>query len=69
MVGSPLLHPLIFSIYPILLLYGANLEEVRLGQVVLPMAISAGAAALLYLVLTRGLKSGEKAGLIVSLPP
>ena len=39
-------HPLLFAVYPVLFLYARNLDSVFLGEVLRPLAVSGGFAAL-----------------------
>ena len=65
--GTSLIHPILFSIYPILFLYSYNIYNVPLRGLFLPLLIVPLFAAALWLVLRFVLKSGMKAGFIVSL--
>jgi len=60
-------HPLLFALFPVLALYSVNVREVAPSDIVLPAAVSMGAAlALLALsgLLSRNLR---KAGVFASI--
>ena len=59
-------HPLLFAAYPVLFLWSQNLGETDPREVVLPLLVLVGAAALLTLVLGRLLGDRRRAALIVS---
>lgn len=60
-------HAFLLAIYPILFLYAQNVDFVPLGEALVPMAITAAFAALLFLSLSAILKDVARAGLLVSL--
>jgi hypothetical protein len=60
-------HPLLFAAFPVLFLFARNLKEgVTGGDLALPLLVSVGAAALLWVAGTPLLRSAAKAGLVVS---
>jgi len=64
---SSLIHPILFAIYPVLFLYSHNIYNVPLRGLFLPLLIVPLFALSLWLVLRFVLKSGMKAGFIVSI--
>ncbi len=60
-------YPLLLAAYPVLALFAANLGQVRLKELWGPLLITAGAAAVLNLLLTPVLKDSGKAGLVTAL--
>src|SRR5206468_82843 len=63
----PPLHPLLFAIYPVLFLYGQNLGEVTLGDLVVPIAVVAIGALAVYAVTRLILRSSGRGALAASL--
>jgi hypothetical protein len=61
------LHPFLFAAAPVLFLYAFNIGQVVPGDVVLPLAVSLGGAALLFAVLRLALGNSLEAGMLVSL--
>jgi hypothetical protein len=60
------LHPILFAIYPVLFLYGRNVDFATLRDALVPMTIMATAASLLLAVLYAILRDPTRAGLLVS---
>jgi hypothetical protein len=69
MKRTPVVHPFLFSLFPILALYAYNLKSIPIsaGELAGPLAASIACVAVLYLVLRTALKNPAKAGLLVSL--
>lgn len=69
--AAPVLHPLLFAIYPALALWSSNISEISFTgsqvQVVLPLAISLLIAGLAWGLLSLALSNKKKAGLVVTL--
>jgi hypothetical protein len=65
----PVVHPFLFSLFPILALYAYNIKSipVPLGELVGPLAASLACAVVLFLAFRVALKNPAKAGLLVSL--
>jgi hypothetical protein len=63
----PPAHPLLFAIYPVLFLYGQNLGEVTLGDLVAPIAIVVVASLVVYAVARLVLRTSGRAALATSL--
>ncbi len=61
------IHPILFAIYPVLFLYSYNIYNLPLRGLFLPLLIVPLFALSLWLVLRFVLKSGMKAGFVVSL--
>jgi hypothetical protein len=61
------IHPILFAAYPILALLGYNIEEIRAGAALRPLAVSLFATAVLFLLLRLALHSAQKAAFITTL--
>ncbi len=64
---SLVLHPIFFAIFPALFLWAHNVEEASIEQAALPLALSALAAVLVWLLLFLLMKDNKKAALATSL--
>lgn len=62
-----IIHPILFSIYPILFLYSHNVRELLLADLVLPLVIAIIICSFLFLATRLALKDAYKAGIITSL--
>jgi hypothetical protein len=60
-------HVLLFAVFPVLFLYGFNLQEMDVGDIFWPLAYSTAGAFLLWALLALLLRHGRKAGLATSL--
>jgi len=60
------LHPVLIAAWPVLFLYGANIGELNLGDLVAPLAVIVGAALGLLVAGAYVLRDGRRAALIVS---
>ncbi|MCJ7486736.1 MAG: hypothetical protein MUQ25_11300 [Candidatus Aminicenantes bacterium] len=69
MKRGPVIHPFLFSLFPILALYAYNIKSipVPLGELPGPLAASASCALVLFLAFRIAFKDPAKAGLLVSL--
>lgn len=69
MKRTPVVHPFLFSLFPILALYAHNIKSipVPLRELAGPLAATLVFAAGLYFGLRAGLKNAAKSGLLVSL--
>ena len=65
-VNKLVIFPFLFSIFPILLLYSENVNEIPVAELVTPLLLTFLIVSLLFLVLNYILKSGIKAGLIIT---
>jgi hypothetical protein len=64
----PPVHPLLFAAFPVLFLWAHNLEEgITFGDVVRPLALVIGGAAVVWLLGIVVLRSVDKASLVVSI--
>lgn len=63
----PLLHPFLFTLYPILNLYAANLSQVTFPQVQRSLLVFLGLTALILAIFLLWLKDRARAGLAASL--
>jgi len=63
------IHPFLFSLFPILALYAHNIRSLPIpfGELVGPLAVSLAVAALIFLLLRATLKDASRSGLLVSL--
>ena len=61
-----ILHPFLFAILPILLLYTQNMDEIYISEVRLPIIIALISSFLLWLVLALVLRDRIRAGLLTS---
>jgi hypothetical protein len=62
-----IVHPLLFSIYPILFYYNYNKDQVPFRDSIIPLLISLSVSALLFLIARAVFRNSTTAGLIVSL--
>jgi hypothetical protein len=60
------IHPFLLAVYPILFLYGQNIDLTPLADVVAPLAVALCSALLLYLALYVAIRDAAKAGLLSS---
>jgi len=67
LLKSAAIHPILFSIFPILLLFFYNAKLLPSEEVVIPLLISAVLTFLIWILIGIILKNRIKAGLIVSL--
>jgi hypothetical protein len=67
MTRRPPVHPLLFAVYPVLFLYGQNLGEVTLGDLLAPIAIVLIAGLAVYAVARLILRTSGRAALVTSL--
>lgn len=59
-------HPLLLAVWPVLFLYGQNVGELRLAELVVPLVVVALTALLFLVAGTFLLRDGRRAALIVS---
>lgn len=62
-----IVHPIIFSIFPVLFLFSLNIDSLNYEEVILPIIIVPLASLALWTILSLILKNKLKAGLIISL--
>ncbi|MFP3975430.1 MAG: hypothetical protein ACLFVK_04315, partial [Dehalococcoidia bacterium] len=62
-----LIHPFLFAIYPVLLLFSQNVQYTSLSDILIPAGVIVGLTGLLLLLLGWRLNSFEKAGAITSI--
>jgi hypothetical protein len=60
------LHPLLLAVWPVLFLYGQNVGELQLAELVLPLVVVALAALVLLVGATFLVRDGRRAALIVT---
>ena len=65
--NKKILHPFLLAAYPVLALFGANIEEVQMVSVLRPLIIAVLGAAFLFLLLKYLLKDWQKAAASSSL--
>lgn len=63
---NPVLHPILFAVYPLLALFAHNQSELDMGVLWVPLALCVGVAAALYGVLALIFKRGTTAGVLAS---
>ena len=63
----PILHPLLFALFPVLFLYAHNMSELYLSQLALPLLVAGAAGVFVWLVLALALHDTHRAALISSL--
>lgn len=63
----PVVHPLLFAMFPILFLYSENIAEVSPSEIVMPMALALGSTLLLLVLSGLILRDFRKAGIVVSI--
>lgn len=66
MKKSPVIHPFLFALFPILFLFAHNVGQVSSSEILLPTAIVLSLTLLLLLLSGWILKSNKKAGIAVS---
>ncbi len=62
----PPIHPLLFSLYPVLFLYSVNIHRFRLSMIFFPLLIITGVLFILWGVLHCIFRDNEKAALLLS---
>jgi len=63
---TPILHPFLFAVYPVLAFLAHNIEETRSSAALRPLFISLAGTILLFLLLKLVLKESGKAGVITT---
>ena len=61
-----MIHPLLVAVFPTLFLYARNMREMSAGQIVLPIAVSIGVAAIIWVIFGMLLRDISKGALIAS---
>lgn len=64
---NQIIHPLLFAILPILILYTQNINYVRVSEILLPVMVAVFFAILLWSAIDLGFKEKKKSGFIISL--
>ncbi len=67
MLKRPLIHPILFVLFPVLYLYGKNIEFVTYRDTVLPVLINLGLMAVFLLISYLATKDWKKAGVEASI--
>ena len=62
-----IIHPFLFSIYPIFFLYSQNISLVNISEIIIPIIISLTISAFLFFIFKIVFKSYQKSGLLLSL--
>jgi len=62
-----IIHPLLFSVFPILFLFSHNIEQLPINEMLIPIAVTACFALASWALLSAIFKNTRKAGLLVSL--
>ena len=61
------IHPLLFAIFPIILLYSQNIHLLPIEEIIIPILLVVGLSTISWIILNYFLRNLLKAGLIVSL--
>ncbi len=61
-----IVHPLLMAVGPVLLLYSHNMHELRPSELLLPIGLAVGAAAVLWCLLSAILRDGARAAVLCS---
>jgi len=61
------IHPFLFAIFPIILLYSQNIHLLPIEEIIIPILLVVGLSTISWIILNYFLKNTLKAGLIVSL--
>ncbi len=67
MKNAFVIHPFLFSIFPILFFFSHNIEQASFSDIILPLATVLGITILFVLVFRLILRDSQKAGIIVSI--
>ncbi len=67
MKRPPVVHPFLAAIFPVIFLYSHNLDQVWIGETVVPILFCASLAFVLWILLRLFFNDSMKAGLIVTL--
>ena len=62
-----IIHPFLFSLFPVLFIYSQNIREISVQEIILPVLLILFAAVLLWLLARFIIKNNEKSGFIISL--
>lgn len=62
-----IIHPILFAVIPVVILYSSNLDEVPFTDILLPVVLSLAAALLLLAILRLVIKDWNASAIIVSL--
>jgi len=62
-----IIHPFLFSLFPILFIYSQNVHEIPVQEIILPVLLILFAAVLLWLLARFIIKNNEKSAFIISL--
>ena len=62
-----IIHPFLFSLFPILFIYSQNVHEIPVQEIILPVLLILFAAVLLWLLTRFIIKNNEKSAFIISL--
>lgn len=63
----PIIHPFLFAIYPILLLYSRNVAELSVLDAIRPTAIAIVSTLLMYLLWRAAVKDSHRAGVLTAI--
>ena len=61
------IHPFLFAIFPIMLLYSQNIHLLPIEEIIIPILLVVGLSTISWITLNYFLRNLLKAGLIVSL--
>jgi len=67
MKKSPVIHPFLFGIFPILSLFAYNMGQLSINEIFWPVIITSTTTILLYILASFIFKNSKKAGMAISL--
>ena len=67
MKSKIIIHPILFAVFPVMMLYFSNIRFVSLSETLFPLIILVGITIPIWFVLKLILKNGVKSALITSL--
>ena len=67
MKSKIIIHPILFAVFPVMMLYYSNIRFVSFSETLFPLVILVGITIPIWFVLKLILKNGVKSALITSL--
>ncbi|MHC4525410.1 MAG: sulfatase-like hydrolase/transferase [Planctomycetota bacterium] len=64
--ATPVLHPILFAIFPVIFLYAKNMNEIYFHQILLPLVLVLGGTLTAWFALNIFYKSWHKSGIVIS---
>ena len=62
----PVIHPFLGAIFPVIFLYSHNMDQVWIGETIVPLLLCASSALILWVLLRLFFRDSMKAGLMVT---